>query len=110
MNSEMNERRERPRLGVIAELEDITYCILRKHGAISGPDLGTVAAKADQDMNQGGNTTMANLIIMASNDQPKREQKYPPTWLLYNGEGTVEVHVKHDSNNRPFVLAKGAAA
>lgn len=61
-------------------------------------------------MNQEGNTTMANLTIMVSNDQPTREQKYPPTWLLYKGEDTIEVHVNHDSNNRPFVLAKGAAA
>lgn len=38
MNSETNERRERPRVGVIAELEDITYCILRRHG-VSSVDL-----------------------------------------------------------------------
>ena len=30
------ERRERPRAGVIAQLEDITYGILRKHGVVSG--------------------------------------------------------------------------
>jgi len=30
------ERRERPRLGVMAQLEDITYSILRKHGVVSG--------------------------------------------------------------------------
>ena len=30
------ERRERPRLGLMAELEDITYNILRKHGVVSG--------------------------------------------------------------------------
>jgi hypothetical protein len=32
------ERRERPRLGVMAQLEDITYSILRKHGIASGLD------------------------------------------------------------------------
>jgi len=30
------ERRERPRIGVMAQLEDITYSILRKHGVVSG--------------------------------------------------------------------------
>jgi hypothetical protein len=30
------ERRERPRLGVMTQLEDITYRILRKHGVVSG--------------------------------------------------------------------------
>ena len=32
------ERRERPRAGVVAQLEDITYSILRKHGVVSGLD------------------------------------------------------------------------
>ncbi len=32
------ERRERPRVGVMAQLEDITYSVLRKHGVVvSGP-------------------------------------------------------------------------
>jgi hypothetical protein len=30
------ERRERPRVGVMAQLEDITYSVLRKHGVVSG--------------------------------------------------------------------------
>jgi len=30
------ERRERPRLGIMAQLEDISYGILRKHGVVSG--------------------------------------------------------------------------
>jgi hypothetical protein len=30
------ERRERPRGGVMSQLEDITYSILRKHGVVSG--------------------------------------------------------------------------
>lgn len=109
MNSETNERRERPRIGVIAELEDITYCILRRHGVIGGPGRDAVAARADHGMNQEGNTTMANLTIMIRNDQPKREQTYPPRWLLYKGEDTIEIHVNHDSRNRPFVLNTGAA-
>ena len=32
------ERRERFRVGVMAQLEDITYRVLRKHGVISGVD------------------------------------------------------------------------
>ena len=52
---------------------------------------------------------MANLAIMISNDQPKREEKYPPRWLLYKGEDTIEINVSHDSHHRPFVLDKGAA-
>jgi hypothetical protein len=37
MKTQVNivERRERPRVGVMAELEDITYSILRKHGVAS---------------------------------------------------------------------------
>ena len=29
---------------------------------------------------------MAKLIVIASNHQPKREEKYPHTWLLYMHE------------------------
>jgi len=38
MKTQVNfvERRERPRVGVMAQLEDITYGILRKHGVVSG--------------------------------------------------------------------------
>ena len=52
---------------------------------------------------------MANLMIIARNDQPQREESYPQTWLLYRNNETVEVHVAHDSQNRPLVLDKGAA-
>ena len=39
MKSEANfsERREHPRVGLMAELENITYSILRKHGVVSEP-------------------------------------------------------------------------
>jgi hypothetical protein len=30
------ERRQHPRVGVMAQLEDITYGILRKHGVVNG--------------------------------------------------------------------------
>ena len=37
MKTQVNfvERRERPRVGVMAQVEDITYSILRKHGVAS---------------------------------------------------------------------------
>jgi hypothetical protein len=112
MNSQPNvvERRERPRFGVMAEVEDITYSILRKHGVGRGPGGDAVAAKPiPEKVKQEGNTTMANLKVIISNDQPTREEKYPPTWLLYKDKDTLEIHVRHDSHNRPFVLDKGAA-
>ena len=39
MNDQVNfvERREHPRDGVIAQLEDITYSALRKHGNLTAP-------------------------------------------------------------------------
>jgi hypothetical protein len=39
------ERRERPRLGVMAELENITYNTLRKHGFVSEPIRNAIAAE-----------------------------------------------------------------
>ena len=36
--SNLVERREHPRVGVMAQLEDITYSILRKNGVVSGMD------------------------------------------------------------------------
>jgi len=41
------ERRAHPRFGVIAQLEDITYSILRKH--VTRPDHDAVAVKAMKD-------------------------------------------------------------
>ena len=40
MNSQVDfvERREHPRVGVMAQLEDVTYRALRKHGVVSEPD------------------------------------------------------------------------
>lgn len=37
------ERRAHARVGVMAQLEDITYGILRKHGVVSGPARNVVA-------------------------------------------------------------------
>ena len=52
---------------------------------------------------------MASLAIIVSNDRPLREERYPRTWLLYKDKDTIEIHVTHDSHNRPFVLAKNVA-
>ena len=52
---------------------------------------------------------MANLAIIVSNDRPTREERYPRTWLLYKDKDTIELHVTHDSRNRPFVLDKNVA-
>lgn len=51
MESQANfmERRAHARVGVMAQLEDITYSILRKHGVVSGPDRDAVAVKAVKD-------------------------------------------------------------
>jgi hypothetical protein len=57
-----------------------------------------------------GTTMTANLVIVVSNPKPNRERCYPGTWLLYSrGRDPLEVHVAHDSDDRPHVLNKGAA-
>ena len=45
---------------------------------------------------------MANLAIIVSNDRPIREDRHPRTWLLFRDKDTIEIHVTHDSHNRPF--------
>ena len=52
---------------------------------------------------------MANLRAIISNERPIREETYPRTWFLYKDDNVIEIHVRHDSYNRPFVLNKGAA-
>lgn len=52
---------------------------------------------------------MANLRAIISNDTPLREENFPRTWFLYKDNSMVEVHVRHDRHNRPFVLGKGGA-
>ena len=52
---------------------------------------------------------MANLRAIISNDTPIREENYPRTWFLHRDNDVIEVHVRHDTRNRPFVLYKGAA-
>lgn len=101
------ERRERPRVGVMAQLEDITYRTLRKYGVVN--ELRETPVIQPIKSEPKGDKTMANLRIIVSNDQPIREEMYPRTWLLYKDKDTTEVHVTHDSHNRPFVRDKGAA-
>jgi hypothetical protein len=101
------ERRERPRVGVMAQLEDITYRTLRKY-VVSGLVRETPVVQAITSEPKG-EKAMANLRIIVHNDRPVREEKNPRTWLLYKDKDTIEVHVTHDSQNRPFVLDKGAA-
>jgi len=43
------ERREHPRFGVIAKLEDITYSILRKHALATRSDSIAVAVESTKD-------------------------------------------------------------
>jgi hypothetical protein len=52
---------------------------------------------------------MAKLRIVAKNEQPNREDRYPQTWLLYKQDNTIEIQVKHDELNRPFVFNRAAA-
>ena len=52
---------------------------------------------------------MANLRAIVSNDSPIREENYPRTWFLHKHNDAIEIHVRHDRHNRPFVLDKGAA-
>ena len=59
--------------------------------------------------NRKGYNTMAQLIIIARNDQPERESSFPETWLLHKENNTIEVQVMHDRLKRPFVRNKSAA-
>jgi hypothetical protein len=52
---------------------------------------------------------MANLRAIVSNDRPIREENYPRTWFLCKDNHIIEIHVRHDRHNRPFVLDKSAA-
>ena len=52
---------------------------------------------------------MANLRAIVSNDMPIREENYPRTWFLHKDDDLIEIHVRHDRHNRPFVFDKGAA-
>jgi hypothetical protein len=36
---------------------------------------------------------MPDLRVIAHNDQPKREENYPRTWLLYKEKETIEIHI-----------------
>jgi len=139
------ERRQQAREGILGQLENITYTVLRKYGitgetfretlmngaprevrasemqvdrAALGCHSGLLPAvppivRENQDQSRPGKegTTMtANLVTVITNPQPNRERRYPGTWLLYSlGRDPLEVHVAHDSLDRPHVLDKSVA-
>ena len=47
---------------------------------------------------------MAKLKVIRSNNQPQRKENYPRTWLLYKHDNTIQVQVRHDRHNCPFVV------
>jgi hypothetical protein len=55
-------------------------------------------------------TTMANLSVIFSNDQPKREEKYPRIRLLYKNKDTIEIHVQAQQPHswKRSILNRGA--
>jgi hypothetical protein len=139
------ERRQHSREGILGQLENITYTVLRKYGITGETIRETVMNGAPQEVraserqahrtalgclsgllpvvppivqeNQGqsrpgkeGTSMTANLFVVVSNPQPNRERHYPDTWLLYTrGHDPLEVHVAHDSLDRPHVLDKRVA-
>ena len=40
---------------------------------------------------------MASLTVVFRNEHPKREEKYPSTWLLFKNKDIAEIHVRHDN-------------
>jgi len=40
---------------------------------------------------------MANLNVIFTNDQPRRDKKYPRTWLLYKNKDIIEIRIKHST-------------
>jgi hypothetical protein len=107
------ERRQHSREGILGELENITYGVLRKYGVAS--EATCKAATSENETrrelrNKEGKAMTTNLVVIVSNDRPNRQENYPRTWLLYTrGQDAVEVHVAHDSNHKPHVLDHGAA-
>jgi DNA-directed RNA polymerase subunit H (RpoH/RPB5) len=106
------ERRERSRFGIMSQLEDVTYSVLRKYGLDSTQAPREISAAEPiltSIQQKRGDTAMASLFIISRNDQPQREKNNPQTWLLHQKDQTIELHVKHDENNKPCVLDRGVA-
>lgn len=98
MNSQVTfiERREHLRVGVMAQLEDITYSVLRKHGVVTDPSREASLPKpSTNQLEQQGDPKMAKLTVISRNDQPIRQEKYPLTWLLHKDKDVIEIHVTH---------------
>jgi hypothetical protein len=55
---------------------------------------------------------VSDLVIIARNEQPSRDETYPRTWLVYrytqSTQSTLEVDVEHN-NGKPFVVGPIAA-
>jgi hypothetical protein len=80
-----------------------------RHRRRFGLALWLLLAEVGSAVQPKGDTTMARLVIIASNDQPERESNFPGTWLLHKENNTNEVHVQHDRLKRPFVRDKSIA-
>ena len=51
----------------------------------------------------------SDLVIIARNERPSRDETYPRTWLVYRyDQSTLEVDVEHN-NGKPFVVGRIAA-
>jgi len=112
MNSQVNfvERRDHPRVGVMAQLENITYSVLRKHGVVSGPGSeAPTPMPITHWVEQQGDPTMASLTVIWSNDQPKRQETTPRTWLLYNNRDIIEIDVRHGDSRIDTPILNRAA-
>lgn len=98
MNNQVTfiERRQHLRVGVMAQLEDITYSVLRKHGVVTDPSRKASLPKpSTNQLEQQGDPKMAKLTVISRNDQPIRQETHPLTWLLYKDKEIIEIHVTH---------------
>jgi hypothetical protein len=83
--------------------------IAPRHQRVSDLALWLLLAEVDSAVQPKGDTTMAKLVIIASNAHPEREVSFPETWRLHKENNTTEVHVTHDGLKRPFVRDKVTA-
>jgi hypothetical protein len=74
----------------------------------SSPGVG-ICIGAQEEVRSMISDNYPNLMIMARNAAPTREEYYPHTWMVYSGEQTIRVHVAHDHESRPYVEDKCAA-
>ena len=49
---------------------------------------------------------VSDLVIIARNEQPTRDETYPRTWLVYRyDQSTLEVDIEHN-NGKSFVVGR----